>query len=80
VIEKQPYLRNGKAYEIQTWYAGGYDNFHHPNARWSQRSKVNQDQEDHCLQDRDEDQDQSNNTKTKTIGIKQRYLADLTFN
>ena len=25
VKENQPYIRNGKAYELQTWYTDGYE-------------------------------------------------------
>ena len=29
VTNNQPYLRNGKAYDLQTWYADKYDDSHH---------------------------------------------------
>ena len=33
VTENQSYLRNGKVYELQTWYTMEYDDLHHPHAR-----------------------------------------------
>jgi len=40
VTENQPYLRNGKAYQLQTWYTDGVRWPHHRHARWPPSCKL----------------------------------------